>query len=207
MRTPLAFAIQKRDGIEAYRVSIDGDLAAKLRHISKLPPAVVVVKNASILPNISAGLIHAEDVLTVAEGDWSNAILVITDEGPKPAATTSAQRSGDERFLAHVSSEAPKLLDLAKQTLVLVRAKGIDGDLAEASGGRWVNRPINTFTLKVQPRVGNLHFTLYGNPQTFDANGFLLQDQNSYSRGWVRDEADASQFAKLAAESHARRRK
>jgi hypothetical protein len=69
-----------------------------------------------------------------------------------------------------------------------------------------VNRPLNSFTLKAQPRKGNLQFTLYGNPETYDAGEFLRKDQNSYSRGWVEEFGDVPKFAMLVTEAHSRRK-
>src|SRR5690606_3932318 len=72
----------------------------------------------------------------------------------------------------------------------------IDGslDLVENSAGRWINGSVNFTTIKPQPRNKDLQFTLYGNPDKFDDPEFLKQDQNSYSRGWIRSQEDVPRF-------------
>lgn len=114
-------------------------------------------------------------------------------------------RSGDDEFVAYVRSYAPGLTDLARATVQAIRSAGVPGELVEATGRRWVNRPVNSFTLKPQPRVRNLQFTLYGEPRSYNEGDFLLNDQNSYSRGWVRTKEDGERLARLALKAHRRR--
>lgn len=111
-------------------------------------------------------------------------------------------RSGDDEFVAYVRSYAPGLVDLAQATIEAIRTAGVPGQLVEASGRRWVNRPINSFTLKPQPQARNLQFTLYGEPHIYGEADFLRTDQNSYSRGWVNNIEDAVRLAALAAKAH-----
>jgi hypothetical protein len=77
--------------------------------------------------------------------------------------------------------------------LAEIRAAGIEGDL-HLEGHRWVNRPLNTFTLAIQTRKRDFHFTLYGGPERFGVTDFIKSDQNGYSRGWVRTSADIPKF-------------
>lgn len=114
-------------------------------------------------------------------------------------------QSGDDDFVAFVRSYAPGLVDLARETVAAIRAAGVPGEMVEATGRRWVNRPVNSFTLKPQPRVQNLQFTLYGEPRTYGEDDFLRTDQNSYSRGWVTSIDDGRRLATLAAKAHRRR--
>jgi hypothetical protein len=207
MERPVAVKIRNSAPPEVHAVSIDPAAAEQLRTRAKAGPAVVVTKEIVMLTPMSAGLIDADHVIAVSEGDWTNAVLVVLPAQPPVVAEEPQQVRGDDRFVDQVQRTTPALGDLAKKTLEAIRSAGVEGDLVEAGGGRWVNRPLNTFTLKAQPRVENLHFTIYGNPESFDAKGFLLQDQNSYSRGWVRNENDARRLANLARESHARRKR
>ena len=213
MKTPVSFLVSSQSGTELHWIKIDPRDASKLTNKSGgVGPSVVVTQRATILNELKAGLIDPKDVLSVTPGDWSNTAMIIISENAVGARSeTDSQNSansGDGAFLSAVEETAPHLLGLAKFTLEKIRGNGISGELVK-EGERWVNRPINSFTLKAQPRVGNIHFTLYGNPNTFvDAlgdDGFLLKDQNSYSRGWVRSPADAARLAALAAQSHRRR--
>lgn len=100
--------------------------------------------------------------------------------------------------------EAPDLSSLAGELVEAIRNKGIEGDL-NLEGHRWVNRPLNTFTLAVQTRVKNFQFTLYGGPDRFGKSDFIKCDQNGYSRGWVRSSEDIHRFVTLAAIAHERK--
>lgn len=205
MQKPIALRVSGLAGAECHRVEINPLIGSALKAKSDSPaPALVVARRMVMLPDQGAGVIDACDVISVTDGDWSNAVLIVLPAGVPSGPSLPADAVGDARFLAHVERTAPHLFELAARTVAAIRSIGVDGKLEEA-GGRWVNRPTNTFTLKAQPRAGNLQFTLYGNPSSYDVEGFLLQDQNSYSRGWVRGPEDALLFAKLARESHLRR--
>lgn len=191
---------------ELYRVEIDPQLGSKLNaQCDSAAPAVVVVRQTAMLPDVSAAVIDIDDVIAANDGDWSNALLIVLPAPVPSGSSVPADAVGDSRFLAHVQRSAPRLFELAVQTVEAIRGAGVEGRLEAAPGGRWVNRPSNIFTLKAQPRAGNLQFTLYGNPSSYNAEGFLLQDQNSYSRGWVRGSEDAQFLAMLARESQRRR--
>lgn len=208
MDRPYALKLMERAAIEVHCVSLEPGIAKKLEvPAGQTAPAVLVVRNAAILPNVSAGMFDAADVVAVAEGDWANALLIVWNEGTQQTKSDGlqSQSAGDVQFLKRVERDAVSLSTLAHQTISAIRKAGVDGELVETGGGRWVNRPLNTFTLKVQPRAGNLQFTLYGNPESYDAGGFLLRDQNSYSRGWVRNADDARSLAELTRQAHARR--
>ncbi len=158
-----------------------------------------------MLPNMPAGVFDLSDVVLAVGGNWEETILIV---GGASAVVSEARQEplkhGDALFIA-TAGENMRLAQLAEQTIVAIRKAGIDGNLVE-KGGRWVNQPLNSFTLKVQPRADNLAFTLYGNPSSFETEkGFLLQDQNSYSRGWVRNANDAERFVNLVKNSHTRR--
>jgi len=207
MDRPLALKIMPGEAVEVHRVMVDPAQARQLKpRADRVAPAVVVTRQAAILPEMSVGMIDAANVLAVVDGDWDNAVLLVLppalgeDEQPQEVSV-----DGDAGFLSHVKQNAPGLAELAAKTLAAIRAAGVEGKLVETKLGRWVNQPLNTFTLKAQPQAGNLHFTIYGNPETYDAGDFLRKDQNSYSRGWVRNASDAGLLAKLAKQAHVRR--
>jgi len=111
----------------------------------------------------------------------------------------------DKEFFSTLTKYNTHLAKLARETIDLIRSSGVTGELVEDSNGRWVNRPINIFTIKVQPRAENISFTLYGEPDIYNLDDFLRKDQNSYSRGWIKDSTDVKKFAGLAKDAHARR--
>lgn len=209
MDKPLALRLNGSETPEVYGVAIDPAIVAQFHaNPPKAPPALLVVRKAAILPEFSAGLIDGADIILVQQGDWAEAILLVmpqtalADMEPPRAAS-----SGDREFTTDVERNAPELVALAAQTISAIRAAGVEGELTARAGGRWVNSPLNTFTLKAQPRAGNLAFTLYGNPDTYNSDGFLRKDQNSYSRGWVRSSSDVAILADLVRQSHARRKR
>jgi hypothetical protein len=206
MDAPIAFRLQDTD-LQAFQVvglDVSKLLEPKTRKTTPMP-SIVVVRQAAVLPDMKAGLLNVSDVLAVYGGSGNQSIILIAPDAVSGRIGAQADQNGDQRFLENVRKNAPKLYGLASQTIASIRRMGVRGDLEEGTAGRWVNRPINTFTLKVQPRAKNIQFTLYGNPETYEHTGFLLQDQNSYSRGWVRTMHDIEVLAKLAKESHLRR--
>ena len=208
MQKPVAVKLNDAQMADVYRVKIDPEQARLLKPVhSSMNPAVVVTGAAALLPDIAAVVIDGDGIVAVQEGNWQDAILVVMSNAVEMEVSASDDPvKGDGAFLARVERDAPHLLNLATKSVAAIRAAGVDGDLVEAKGGLWVNRPINTFTLKVQPRVGNIKFTLYGNPDTYQAGEFLLRDQNSYSRGWIRGLEDVATLAALARQSHSRRK-
>jgi hypothetical protein len=206
MDNPIALKLIPSQPVTIHRVTIDRVQAAQLKNSDGgVWPAIVVTHNAAILPSMSAGMIDAANVVAVLDGNWADALLVVLPTEAADKNSNVSEVKGDAGFLADVEGSAPDLASLAAKTISAIRAAGVDGELVKTRLGRWVNQPINTFTLKAQPRAGNLHFTLYGNPETYSAGDFLLKDQNSYSRGWVRSPADVRLLANLARQSHDRR--
>lgn len=208
MDRPIAFKVLPLGEAKLFRVRAEPLDVASIKAQSAAP-AVVVSRKAAMLTDLEAGIIDAADIVAITEGDWSNAILIVTGDEPSTAVAEAAQKipKSDEAFLQSVHEVAPSLVDVARATVEAIRSAGVRGQLIEKTKGRWVNSPVNSFTLKVQPRKKNLQFTLYGNPSSYQHNGFLLQDQNSYSRGWVNNVADAETLAKFVSQSHARRTK
>lgn len=213
MSVPIAMNVLKeRAGRAVHAVRLDPEIGAKLEALGHegSRPAVIITRKAALVFDMAAGLVDADDVIAVVQGDWQNALLlVVPDTAVANSSAHEAGGKGDDRFIqdAKRRSKSDILVNLAADTLKAIRAAGVEGDLVEQGSGRWVNRPLNTFTLKVQPTASNLAFTLYGNPDTYDANDFLLPDQNSYSRGWVRTKADIGVLARLAVQAQSRRRR
>jgi len=215
MEKPLAIKLNDAEIPEVYRVSIDPTLAEPFQTAQMGPtPAIVITRKAVILPQISAGMIDSSEIVSFINGKLSDAILIILPENEGSVTKQEASKvTGDAKFLAEVKRIAPGLAALASQTVTAIRAAGVAGELVESAKGdksgnvRWINRPLNTFTLKAQPRKSNLQFTLYGNPETYKIQGFLWKDQNSYSRGWVHGPGDVAMLAELARQSHARRQR
>jgi len=213
MTHPIAFQISATDQPHTHTVRIDPSAAKRLKPTlggtgGQSAPAVLVVRKAEILTDLSLGIFSPADVVSVSDGDWDNAILVVLSDGDatEPSIRPEPANSGDQAFIDEVERNAPALMDLARKTLSSIRAAQVDGNLVKTTLGRWKNEPLNTFTLKIQPRKGNIQFTLYGNPETYRAGDFLRSDQNSYSRGWVTNDADVVKLAELTRQSHARRK-
>lgn len=210
METPIAFKISGRAAAEAFTVTIDAEAVSQ--HATQPPsvdgmPAVVIVRHAEVITRIAAGVFDAKDILAVVDGDYARATLIVvpSDESSSNIEEGASWRTGDEEFIEAVRASAPHLVELASTTIAAIRAAGVPGQLEESPGGRWVNKPVNAFTIKAQPRVANLRFTLYGNPESYETGNFLKRDQNSYSRGLVFNADDANRLADLASKAHARR--
>ena len=202
MKSPIAVKLLKGGELRVRRISVEPMLASQLTQgPSRRWPAVLVVTSAVIVDRSGIAVIDPADIVSVTPGRWEEAILVVLPAAEKAGALGA---DTDNAFLEAVTRTAPQLTGLARATLEAVRSRGVTGHLSEERG-RWVNRPLNSFSLRIQPRAGNFQFTLYGTPGSYDAGSFLKKDQHSYSRGWVESEKDARKFAKLAVESHRRR--
>jgi hypothetical protein len=206
MDRPVAYKVKSEGRLEVHRVEM-ARLASN-QGTSGMP-AIVVVSRAVLLSEIAAGMIDESDIVFARDGDWQNAILVVapkeSDQGNHAREVEHGLTSGDEQFLDSIPVEIPELRNLGQTLLSSLRSSGMPGTLTEAGNGRWVNTPINSFTLKVQPRKKNFQFTIYGNPDTYDHGGFLLSDQNSYSRGWINGTDDVKRFVEFATEAQRRR--
>jgi hypothetical protein len=228
MQRPIAFKLLTQGKVELHQVRMEPMDISSLRSVGSAP-AIVVARKINLLPESGVGLIDATEIVAAKDGDWTKALLItledtavgdhiavpeniaasediappaqIFDLMPEPA----QKNGGDERFLEFVRTKAPALEPLCRVILAKVRSAGVDGELIKTDSDRWVNSPVNSFTLKVQPRAGNIQFTLYGSPSSYQADDFLLPDQNSYSRGWIKNEDDAQRFAELVVQSHARK--
>ncbi|HEV7959650.1 MAG TPA: hypothetical protein VGP01_01370, partial [Rhizomicrobium sp.] len=58
--------------------------------------------------------------------------------------------------------------------------------------------PDNFWTVKVQPRVGNLALTVRGGPEKFGKSSLEIKpDQNGYSRFWFRKPSDLQEVLRV----------
>lgn len=211
MKRPVAFKLAPNEKVQVFRIQAEPIDTTKLSG-GRTGPAIVVTRKATILDELTTGLVDADDILAAQEGDWSTALLIVVDDSfpaemPSIITSKSESNTGDEAFISSLEKSAPHLVKLGKEIIDLIRANGVAGELVEKAKGRWVNSPLNSFTLKAQPRVSNIQFTLYGEPGNYDVGEFLRKDQNSYSRGWVKDSADAKILAGLAKAAHERRQR
>ena len=214
MQRPIAFKMLFTGNTAVHRVRLEPLDVSTLKG-DEYAPAIVVARKSTMLSDLETGIVDATDIVAVRDGDWANAILILAGEediqinnSREKSVQQSAQppgNAGDDCFFESVKKTTPGLLSLSRKVIDLIRSAGVQGELVEKSKGRWVNTPTNSFTLKVQPRKKNLQFTLYGNPSSYNHDGFLLQDQNSYSRGWVNTEDDAKKLAAFVVLSNDRR--
>ena len=207
MEQPVALKIMPDLDIEVRAVQVSDMLAKELGLTGIEPgPAILVAKAALDVSGSSTVLVDRPDISAVYNGDASHAILLILPQGGEVQIVGDATNAdGDTEFLREARLSAPHLAPLAESIIASIRSKGVEGSLIRKSSGRWINDPVNSFTLKIQPRAKNIHFTIYGNPWTFEDESFLKRDQNSYSRGSVCDFPDVERFARLVAESYSRR--
>jgi hypothetical protein len=196
MSDPIAFTLRPGSAPAVYPIRLDEAVASRLRGRAVAGgSAILVVSDVAMLDKMAAGVFDANDVQVLANGDWSNALLLVM---PRRAAPPPAvEQEPDREFLDRVARQTPELVGLAQKLIGAVRAAGIEGSL-RLEGHKWVNRPLNTFTVTVQPRARNFQFTLYGGPGRFGVTDFIKSDQNGYSRGWVKIEADVPKFVELA---------
>jgi hypothetical protein len=205
MAHPVAFQLRAPDGRQIHAVTLDPAAAAALKRSShEAAPTILRVGSVEMLGKLQAGVFDAADAEVLVDGDWDNALLIVA---PSAAARQPpADANGDKAFLEYVNIAAPEIHALAAKLLDAIRSAGIEGHLVR-EGFRWVNRPLNSFTIAVQTRVKNFQFTLYGGTERFGRSDFIKSDQNGYSRGWVRCDEDVPRFLELAKIAHARKRR
>jgi hypothetical protein len=207
MEQPVALKLVEGEAFKIFTVKLNEMLATGLRLNAANPgPTILVAHSAVDVSQTSTVLVDLPDISAVYEGSRSQAILVIIPEAkPRELGDVPPASEDDIGFVAEAKASTPHLAKLAEELVRQIRSRGVVGRLLKKGGGRWVNDPVNSFTLKIQPRVNNIQFTIYGNPETFEDADFLKKDQNSYSRGWVRDLSEVQRFAELVAQSFARK--
>jgi hypothetical protein len=111
-------------------------------------------------------------------GTGSDLVIVFRGEGaPSSVASSDTGLSAELRLLPVEMAEPA-------QALIAAVAERFPGRLEPSESGRYVYRPDNFWTLKVQPRDKSLAVTLYGRADQFGDTGevALLADRGSYSR-------------------------
>lgn len=159
-------------------------------------PSLLAVRDFAYSAEINVLAVDDKDILSVIGGEEDYWLIV------KDPIAHDFQNDPATDFCEVCARISPKVENLAER---LIRGLlSIDGslDLSLKNSGRWVNSGVNFFTLKPQPRNKDIQFTLYGNPQMFDHRGFLKQDQNSYSRGWIKQPEDVDRFLEFAKQSY-----
>ena len=88
----------------------------------------------------------------------------------------------DDAFLQEAQLLPRTLAQAGKDLLDHMRSE-FQGYFQRTTSGRYVNRPNNFWTVKVQPQDVSLRFTVRGNPQRFTSvSGIRVQpDRNGYS--------------------------
>jgi hypothetical protein len=89
----------------------------------------------------------------------------------------------EAEFLARLEELPAPLRNLGKSLLAAARELAPRDYLQRTSTGRYVNRPDNFWTVKIQPRDGSFRVTVRGRPDRFDGiRGLEVKpDQNGYS--------------------------
>jgi hypothetical protein len=220
VQSPIALKLAENPKLKPYIIEID-DLSSKILSLDVQSSGLTILQSPSALMINDANLLLVENtgVSVVQNGGLGEAILLVgcinttadlsrVNEGvaDMPNPDESLRNCGDEEFLAEARRLHPELSNIAENIVSGLRKNGVSGYLKRFRQGRWVNSPINSFTIKVQPKAQNIHFTLYGNPYSFDDREFLKQDQNSYSRGWVRGKEDVDRFLNVATQSYQRKK-
>jgi hypothetical protein len=188
------------------KVHLHGDVPKSVTQTSvDNASSLIVCRSAKYAGAVDAGSIEIKDMLLFARGTTERCLLIlIGNEDFDAKIMTSAEVSG----MAVIDEARAASRELGAIAELVIRGlNSIDKNCAyvKNSSGKWLNRGTNFFTLKIQPRKNDIQFTIYGNPTSFDHGGFLKNDQNSYSRGWIGDRGDVARFLKIARESYDRR--
>jgi len=213
MEQPIAFKFSGDTKMEAYSIKLDPNVIPKGRGvIGSHGPAILISQRIALLGEHATGVMDAKDIVAKIDGDWSRAILIVLPEQdsshpqPNPQPDQIGIDENDDLFIQAAAHASDGLRAIAEATITAIRESGVEGHLIKTADGKWINRPVNCFTLKIQPRKGDIRFTLYGEPHNFDDYDFLKKDQNSYSAGKVKSIEDAERLATLARISFDRKR-
>ncbi len=90
---------------------------------------------------------------------------------------------GDDEFLRRIDTLEHPLPEIGRTILSRVRTAEPGGNLELSSGGRYVERPRNFWTIRPQPVDRSYAITVYGEPKDFaSARIDIKPDRGSYSR-------------------------
>ncbi len=113
----------------------------------------------------------------------------------------------DAEFFSSLGDQPEDLGLLARSVVQFARALAPTGYLELAgSSGRWVERPNNFWSIKVQPRARSISVTVAGSvaDHTQFPDIVLKQDRGSYSRFTMASQGQLSSACRLIREAHAR---
>jgi hypothetical protein len=150
----------------------------------------------------SGGLaFDSEEVVPLNVGSTSSAVALSAGIDRNRSVATGGPeeifQSGDQEFLAETNQLPLELRDAAKKLLNAIRSK-FPGDLVPAQHGRFINSPDNFWTVKVQPKVGNLSITVRGEPERFGKSTLEIKnDRHGYSRFWLRTAKDGTEAMRI----------
>jgi hypothetical protein len=114
------------------------------------------------------------------------------------ADVTERTKSGYASVRAQCLKHLPR--DLADRAVAMLDEIAGDSsdDLISDKTNRWISRPDNYFTIKVQPQNKDLVVTIRGRPDEYESKIVDLRaDQNGYTRFWIRRLADVSEALRL----------
>ena len=188
------------------KVRLHGDVPTSVPRIAlSNASSLLISRQAKYAGDLDAGSIELEDMLLFARGTSDKCLLIIIGNLDYDAKIMSFAENIGFAIVEEAKAASRELGTIAE--IVVEGLNSIDKNCTYVrnASGKWINRGINFFTLKIQPRKNDIQFTIYGNPWSFDHEGFLKKDQNSYSRGWIGDRKDAAKFLKFARESYERR--
>jgi|SRR5450830_455732 hypothetical protein len=161
----------------------------------------VVLLNA---PCIAAGnsISFEPDTATLLNiGNLDFSVFIEASRTP-PTSHTLGNTRESKRGYAMVKEQCQKHLprDLAERALGMLDSLSNDSsdDLIADKTNRWISRPDNYFTIKVQPQNKDLVVTVRGRPIEYESKTLEVRpDQNGYSKFWIRNVKDVQEALRL----------
>jgi hypothetical protein len=147
-------------------------------------------------------------LLNIGEHDFSIFIepsACVSQVGNEPISGTI--KSGYQSVIQLCNRRLPK--GFLERVVAMLNSLSEDSqdDLVADKTNRWISRPDNYFTIKVQPQKRDLVVTIRGKPEEYTSRSIKLSpDQNGYSRFWIRDSGDIVEAMKLIRSARARGR-
>jgi len=128
----------------------------------------------------------------------SDHVVFIADTGSLPSATKQSKKSGFESVKdlcrRHLQAEFAVAVCMMLGKLETESAD----DLIADKTNRWISRPDNYFTIKVQPQNKDVVFTIRGREQEYESGKIEMRpDQNGYSKFWVRNSEEVTEALRI----------
>ncbi len=200
MRHRFLFSVDRAPEGGLAAATLHGDIPSYFRGVkSTNGPSILAVSEFRYSPELAVLTVDSNHVLSLVEGEEDHWLVVRDPTVEKSDALLDSDFAG---FCDSLSKKLGRLSSAVIEGLIEIDPSL---DLVRKNSGRWVNLGINFCTLKPQPRNQDIQFTLYGSPTKFDHGGFLKHDQNSYSRGWIKEMDDVAIFLRHAQNSYAMR--